>query len=141
LRFQYCAFSDVPILFATMKPPSHLWNLHLRLAYAALRAITGLARLLPLRMAVSWSAALWRILAPRLNPKRHRMALENLSIAFPEKSGQERLAICLAHWEILAASLSKQCRLIACSLILRASISLIGTSLPATATSLDLRSA
>jgi len=111
------------------------------LAYAALRAITGLARLLPLRMAVSWSAALWRILAPRLNPKRHRMALENISIAFPEKSGQERLAICLAHWEILAASLSKQCRLIACSLILRASISLIGTSLPATAISLDLRSA
>jgi KDO2-lipid IV(A) lauroyltransferase len=29
------------------------------------------------------------------------MALENLSIAFPEKSGQERLAICLAHWENL----------------------------------------
>jgi Kdo2-lipid IVA lauroyltransferase/acyltransferase len=84
-----------------MKPRSPLRNLHLRLEYAALRAITGLARLLPLRLAVSWSATLWRILAPRLNPKRHLMALENLRIAFPEKSGSERLAICVAHWENL----------------------------------------
>jgi KDO2-lipid IV(A) lauroyltransferase len=52
-------------------------------------------------LAVSWSATLWRILAPRLNPKRHLMALENLRIAFPEKSGSERLAICVAHWENL----------------------------------------
>jgi len=48
-----------------------------------------------------WSATLWRILAQRLKRKRHRMALENLSVAFPEKSGSERLAICLAHWENL----------------------------------------
>jgi KDO2-lipid IV(A) lauroyltransferase len=52
-------------------------------------------------LAVSWSATFWRILAPRLNPKRHRMALDNLRIAFPEKSCSERLAICLAHWENL----------------------------------------
>ena len=84
-----------------MKLPSRLRNLQLRLEYAAVRAITVLARLLPLRIAVSWSAKLWRILAPRLNPKRHRMALENLRIAFPEKSGAERLAICLAQWENL----------------------------------------
>jgi Kdo2-lipid IVA lauroyltransferase/acyltransferase len=90
-----CQFSTA------MKPPSRLRNLHLRLEYAAVRAIIGLARLLPLRLAVSWSATLWRILAPRLNPKRHRRALENLRIAFPEKSGSERLAICLAHWENL----------------------------------------
>src|SRR5262249_5191256 len=30
-----------------------------------------------------------------------RMALENLSVAFPEQSGSERLAIPLAHWEYL----------------------------------------
>jgi KDO2-lipid IV(A) lauroyltransferase len=78
-----------------------LRDLRLRLEYAAVRAVTALARLLPLRLAVSWSAALGRILAPRLNPRRHRMALDNLRIAFPEKSGSERLAICLAHWENL----------------------------------------
>jgi len=84
-----------------MKPPSRLRYLRLRLEYVAVRAIIGLAGLLPLRLAVGWSATLWRILAPRINPKRHRMALENLRIAFPEKGGSERLAICLAHWENL----------------------------------------
>ena len=84
-----------------MRSQSHLRNLHLLLEYAGVRAIAGLLRLLPLRLAVSWSAKLWRILAPRLNRKRQRMALENLSVAFPEKNGSERLAICLAHWENL----------------------------------------
>jgi len=84
-----------------MKPPSSLRDLRLRLEYAAVRAITALARLVPLRLAVRWSARSWRILAPRLNPRRHRMALENLAIAFPEKSESERLAICIAHWENL----------------------------------------
>ena len=93
LRTKYGAVSDVPIRSAKMKPPSRLGNLRLWLEYAAVRAIAGLARLLPLRLAVSWSATLWRILAPRLNHKRHRMALENLRIAFPEKSSSERLAI------------------------------------------------
>jgi Kdo2-lipid IVA lauroyltransferase/acyltransferase len=81
-----------------MNPPSGLRDLRLRLEYAAVRVIAALARLLPLRVAVSWSAAVWRLLAPLLNPKRHRRALENLKIAFPEKSPSERLAICLAHW-------------------------------------------
>ena len=84
-----------------MNPPPSLRDLRLRLEYAAVRAIIGLARLLPLPLAVRWSAMFWRILAPRLNPKRHQMALENLRIAFPEKCGSERLAICLAHWENL----------------------------------------
>src|SRR5690606_36930745 len=35
------------------------------------------------------------------NPKRHNRALANLAIAFPEKSEEERLAICMAHWENL----------------------------------------
>jgi KDO2-lipid IV(A) lauroyltransferase len=58
-------------------------------------------RLVPLRTAVDGAAALTRILVPRLNPKRHRIALENLRIAFPEKSEAERNAICMAHWENL----------------------------------------
>ena len=78
-----------------------LRDLRFRLEYAALRSVIALVRLMPLRLSVRWSATLWRILAPRLNPKRQRIALENLRIAFPEKGEQERLAICMAHWENL----------------------------------------
>jgi KDO2-lipid IV(A) lauroyltransferase len=69
-----------------------------RLEYGALRGVIALMRLMPLRVSVRWSATLWRILAPRLNPKRQRIALENLRIAFPDKTERERLAICMAHW-------------------------------------------
>jgi KDO2-lipid IV(A) lauroyltransferase len=58
-------------------------------------------RLMPLRVSVRWSATLWRTLAPRLNAKRQRIALENLRTAFPDMCEQERLAICMAHWENL----------------------------------------
>ena len=78
-----------------------LRDLRFRLEYAALRGVVALMRLMPLRLSVRWSATLWRILAPRLNPKRQRIALENLRIAFPDKGEQERLAICTAHWENL----------------------------------------
>ena len=44
---------------------------------------------------------MWRLLAPLINPKRHNRALDNLAIAFPEKTDAERLAICMAHWENL----------------------------------------
>lgn len=64
----------------------------------ALRLITGPFRILPLETAARLSAWWWRQLAPILSPKRHARALDNLKIAFPEKSDEERLAICLAHW-------------------------------------------
>lgn len=80
---------------------SQLGDLRLRLEYAALRGIIALMRLMPLRVSVHWTATLWRILAPRLNRKRQRIALENLRTAFPDKCEQERLAICMAHWENL----------------------------------------
>ena len=80
-------------------PP--LRRLRFLLEYAALRAVTGLMRLVPLHFAVDCSAALTRRLVPRINPKRHRKALENLRIAFPDKSEAERVAICMAHWENL----------------------------------------
>lgn len=47
------------------------------------------------------SAFAWRKLAPILNPKRHQRALDNLAIAFPEKSKAERCEIALKHWENL----------------------------------------
>ncbi len=76
-------------------------DLQFRLEYALLRTIVGLVRLLPLETAAAVSAKAWRLLAPRINPKRHARALANLAIAFPEKSEAERLEICMAHWENL----------------------------------------
>lgn len=80
---------------------SLLRDVQFRFEYVALRLITGPFRVLPLDISAPFSAWWWRRLAPFLSPKRHRRALENLKIAFPEKSDAERLAICLAHWENL----------------------------------------
>jgi KDO2-lipid IV(A) lauroyltransferase len=76
-------------------------DLQFRLEYAVLRTIVGVVRLFPLETATAISARAWRMLAPRINPKRHARALANLAIAFPEKTDAERLAICMAHWENL----------------------------------------
>ncbi len=86
-----------------MSPPrvSFARDLQFRLEYALLRAIVGLVRLLPLETAAAISAKAWRLLAPRIDPKRHARALANLAIAFPEKPEAERLEICMAHWENL----------------------------------------
>jgi KDO2-lipid IV(A) lauroyltransferase len=76
-------------------------DLQFRLEYVVLRAVVGLVRLMPLSVATTVSAKAWRLIAPLVNPKRHARALDNLRIAFPEKSEEERRAICLAHWENL----------------------------------------
>lgn len=76
-------------------------DLQFRLEYALLRIVIGLVRLLPLETATAVSAKAWRVLAPRINPKRHARALANLAIAFPDKTDAERHAICMAHWENL----------------------------------------
>ena len=85
----------------TMKPTSALRDLQFRLEYVALRLVVGLVRALPLEVATRISARAWRTLAPIVNPKRHRRALDNLAQAFPEKSEAERRRICMAHWENL----------------------------------------
>lgn len=84
-----------------MKPVSPLRDVQFRLEYALLRTIVGMIRLMPLGLATTFSAKSWRLLAPIVNPKRHRRALDNLAIAFPDKSEAERRRICLAHWENL----------------------------------------
>ena len=81
--------------------PSFLRDLQFRLEYAVLRVIVGLVRTVPLDTASAWSAAAWRFLAPRINPKRHQRALDNLAIAFPEMPLAERQKLALAHWENL----------------------------------------
>jgi KDO2-lipid IV(A) lauroyltransferase len=74
-------------------------DLRYRLEYVLLRTVVGAVRALPLETAANLSAWLWRLIAPWL--RRHRRALENLAIAFPEKTPQEREAIALAMWDNL----------------------------------------
>ena len=73
-----------------------LRDLRYRLEYAALRLLVGLVRLLPLDTAANFSAWAWQKIAPR--NRRHKRALANLEIAFPEKSEAEREAIARAMW-------------------------------------------
>lgn len=80
---------------------SRLLDLRFRVEYVLFRLIVGLVRAMPLDVAVSLSARSWRILAPLVNPKRHQRALDNLAIAFPEKTAEECLRIAMAHWENL----------------------------------------
>ena len=81
----------------------------LRLEYIVLRAIIGLVRLMPLDTAVAISAKLWRVLAPY--GKRHRRALANLALAYPEKTEAERRAIALAMWENLGRVMAETMQL------------------------------
>lgn len=81
-----------------------------RCEYLLLRAIVGIVRVVPLDVATHFSAWCWRRLAPIVNPKRHNRALDNLRIAFPEKSESERKKIALAHWENLGRVMAETMR-------------------------------
>jgi KDO2-lipid IV(A) lauroyltransferase len=76
-----------------------LLDLRYRLEYAGLRLLIALIRAMPLDLAVSVSARLWRLIAPW--QRRHQRALDNLAIAFPDRSPSERKAIALGMWENL----------------------------------------
>ena len=73
-----------------------LRDLRYRLEYVALRLLVALVRLMPLDTAGNISAWAWQKIAPR--NRRHKRALANLEIAFPEKTPAEREAIALAMW-------------------------------------------
>ena len=65
---------------------SRLRDLQFRLEYALLRAVIGVVRAVPLDAASAISGRTWRFLAPKLSPKRHARALDNLAIAFPREA-------------------------------------------------------
>ncbi len=73
-----------------------LLDLRYRLEYALLLTLVGVVRLMPVDVAASVSARIWGFVAPRL--RRHRRALENLALAYPEKTPAEREAIARAMW-------------------------------------------
>lgn len=66
------------------------------LEYFLLRLIIGMIRIMPLDTAVKFSAYWWRILAAR--GKRHQRALDNLRVAYPEKTEAEREEIAVNMW-------------------------------------------
>jgi KDO2-lipid IV(A) lauroyltransferase len=79
--------------------PASLRNLRYCIEYALLRFIVQMVRLVPIDVGANVSGLIWRVIAP--HNWRHQRALENLAIAFPEKSVQERQDIALAMWENL----------------------------------------
>jgi KDO2-lipid IV(A) lauroyltransferase len=68
-------------------------------------------RLLPIEPASWLSGQVWRRLGPRLGSERHKRALENLAIAFPEKSLPERAVLAAAMWENLGRTFAESFRL------------------------------
>ncbi len=76
-----------------------LIDLRHRLEYLLLRLLIGLVRLMPLDVAAALSARLWGWIAPHL--RRHKRAMANLAIAFPEKPLAAREAIAKAMWQNL----------------------------------------
>jgi KDO2-lipid IV(A) lauroyltransferase len=75
---------------------SALVDLRYRLEYALLMVLVGIVRLMRVDTAAAVSSRIWGLVAPRL--RRHRRALDNLAIAFPEKTVAEREAIARAMW-------------------------------------------
>jgi KDO2-lipid IV(A) lauroyltransferase len=71
----------------------------------------GCLNILPIESASWLSGQVWRRLGPRLGSERHRRALANLAIAFPEKSSVERAALAAAMWENLGRTFAETFRL------------------------------
>jgi len=92
-------------------PVARLKDLQFRLEYALLRTIVAGVRAVPLDRAAAFSARWWRRLAPIVSPKRHKRALANLAIAFPDKTPQERERIALAAWENLGRVMAETMQL------------------------------
>jgi Kdo2-lipid IVA lauroyltransferase/acyltransferase len=84
-------------------------DLRYRAEYLGLRLIAGLVRMAPLDVAGNVSAKIWRLVAPY--DRRHKRALQNLAIAFPEKTFKEREAIALAMWENLGRVMTETMQL------------------------------
>ena len=76
-----------------------LLDLRYRAEYLGLRLIAGLVRAVPIEVSGDVSAKMWRWLAPF--DRRHQRALQNIAIAYPDKSPAECQALALAMWENL----------------------------------------
>ena len=80
-----------------------------RLECYALKGLIGFVRLFPLDTGAALSARIWRLLAPY--QRRHKRALANLKLAYPEKTEEEREQIALAMWENLGRVMAETMQL------------------------------
>lgn len=74
-----------------------LLDLRYRLEYALLRTVIGAVRLLPLDVASNLSAKITQKIAR--GGRRHKNALANLAIAYPDMAPEEREAIAMEMWD------------------------------------------
>ena len=98
--------SPVPV---RARSTSRLQDFQHRLEYAALRLLVFFVRAFPLDTGVRLSARVWRRLAPY--QRRHKRALANLKLAYPEKTEAEREAIALDMWENLGRVMAETMQL------------------------------
>lgn len=69
------------------------------LEYAGFRLVAGLFSILPLELSSRFGGWLWRRIAP--HDRRHRRALENLGLAYPDMTLAQREAIARDMWDNL----------------------------------------
>ena len=90
-----------PTPVSTTRPPpqrtiSRARDLKYRIEFALVWFVIQLARAVPMRASVAFIAGAARLVGPWL--RQNRRALENLAIAFPERSDTERREIARAMW-------------------------------------------
>jgi KDO2-lipid IV(A) lauroyltransferase len=76
-----------------------------RIEYALLRAFVWIVRALPIETASSLTGAAWRVFGPFT--RRHRRALGNLAVAFPEFDEAARRKIAADQWENLGCTFAE----------------------------------
>ncbi|MGO9134211.1 MAG: lysophospholipid acyltransferase family protein [Methylovirgula sp.] len=86
-------------------------SLRYRIEDLAFAAAGASLSLLPLETASAVSGRLWKLLGPQLGNRRHKRALENLALAFPEKSEADHAALAAAMWENLGCTFAETFRL------------------------------
>jgi Kdo2-lipid IVA lauroyltransferase/acyltransferase len=85
---------------------SFIWlKFRYRFEYVVFLLTALVIRSLPLETASQWSGAGWRLVAPRLH--RHRRAIGNLALAFPDKTATEIEQIALGMWENLGRTFAE----------------------------------
>lgn len=67
--------------------------------YALFRLVVRIVRSMSIDSAANISAWVWTRIAPRT--RRHKRAMDNLALAYPEKSVEEREKIAIAMWDNL----------------------------------------
>ncbi len=76
---------------------SWLLDIRYRLEYALLRLLIGIVRACPLDLASDISARITQLVSR--GGRRHRNALANLEVAYPEKTPEQREAIAMEMWD------------------------------------------